>query len=39
MKEFLEKLKNKQDLTFDESKTAFKILMEGNNLIVPDDPI
>ena len=29
MKEFLEKLKNKQDLTFDESKTAFKILMEG----------
>ena len=29
MKEFLEKLKNKQDLTFDESKTVFKILMEG----------
>ena len=32
MKDFLEKLKNKQDLTFDESKTAFKILMEGKAL-------
>ena len=30
MKEFLKKLKNKQDLSFDESKTAFEILMEGN---------
>ena len=29
MKKFLEKLKNKQDLTFEESKTAFEILMEG----------
>ena len=30
MKDFLEKLKKKQDLTFDESKKAFQILMEGN---------
>ena len=29
MREFLEKLKNKQDLSFDESKAAFEILMEG----------
>ena len=29
MKEFLEKLKNKQDLTFAESKAAFEILMQG----------
>ena len=29
MKKFLEKLKNKQDLSFDESKSAFEILMEG----------
>ena len=29
MKKFLEKLKNKQDLSFIESKAAFKILMEG----------
>ena len=29
MKEFLEKLKNKEDLSFNESKTAFEILMEG----------
>ena len=29
MKKFLEKLKNKQNLSFDESKAAFKILMEG----------
>ena len=29
MKKFLEKLKNKQDLSFHESKAAFKILMEG----------
>jgi anthranilate phosphoribosyltransferase len=29
MKRFLEKLKNKQDLSFDESKTAFEILMQG----------
>ena len=28
MKEFLEKLKKKQNLSFDESKAAFKILME-----------
>ena len=29
MKTFLEKLSNKQDLTFDESKVAFEILMNG----------
>jgi len=29
MKKFLEKLKNKQDLSFGESKAAFEILMEG----------
>ena len=29
MKEFLEKLKKKQDLSFDESKAAFEILMDG----------
>ena len=29
MKEFLEKLKKKQDLSFDESKAAFEILMQG----------
>ena len=29
MKEFLEKLKKKQDLTFEESKSAFNILMNG----------
>jgi len=29
MKKFLEKLKNRQDLTFDESKAAFEILMRG----------
>jgi len=29
MKKFLEKLKNKQDLSFDESKVAFEILMQG----------
>ena len=32
MKEFLEKLKRKQDLSFDESKAAFEILMEGKAL-------
>ena len=30
MKQFLDKLKNKQDLTFDESKSAFEVLMTGN---------
>ena len=30
MKEYLDKLKDKQDLSFDESKAAFEILMEGN---------
>ena len=30
MKVFLEKLDNKQDLTFEESKAAFEILMNGN---------
>jgi len=29
MKKFLEKLKNNQDLSFNESKAAFEILMEG----------
>ncbi|MDA8538017.1 anthranilate phosphoribosyltransferase [Candidatus Pelagibacter bacterium] len=29
MEKILKKLKNKQDLTFDESKAAFKILMDG----------
>jgi len=29
MKKFLEKLKNKQDLSFDESKAAFEMLMQG----------
>ena len=29
MKEFIEKIKNKEDLSFDESKAAFEILMEG----------
>ena len=29
MKTFLKKLSNKQDLTFEESKTAFEILMNG----------
>ena len=29
MKQFLEKLKNKEDLTFEESKSAFNILMNG----------
>ena len=29
MKKILEKLMNKQDLSFEESKAAFEILMEG----------
>tara|TARA_B100000963_G_scaffold300172_1_gene272432 strand:+ start:92 stop:1084 length:993 start_codon:yes stop_codon:yes gene_type:complete len=29
MKQFIEKIKNKQNLTFDESKAAFELLMEG----------
>jgi len=29
MKIFIDKLKNKQDLSFDESKNAFEILMDG----------
>ena len=29
MQKFLEKLKNKQDLSFNESKAAFEILMDG----------
>ena len=32
MKQILEKLKNKQDLTFEESKTAFEILRSFNFL-------
>ena len=30
MKHFLEKLKKKQDLSFEESKSAFNILMNGD---------
>ncbi len=30
MEKYLEKLRNKKNLSFDESKKAFKILMEGN---------
>jgi len=30
MKEYLEKLGNKENLSFDESKAAFEIIMEGN---------
>ena len=30
MKEFLEKIKQKQNLTFEESKSVFNILMSGN---------
>jgi len=29
MNQFIEKIKNKQDLTFEESKAAFELLMEG----------
>ncbi len=29
MRQFIEKIKNKQDLTFEESKAAFELLMEG----------
>jgi len=29
MKQFIEKIKNKENLTFDESKTAFELLMDG----------
>ena len=29
MKIFIERIKNKQDLTFEESKAAFELLMEG----------
>ena len=29
MKHFIEKIKNKEDLSFEESKAAFKLLMEG----------
>ena len=29
MEKYLEKLKNKEDLSFNESKAAFEILMEG----------
>ena len=29
MKKFLEKLKKKEDLSFEESKSAFNILMNG----------
>jgi len=31
MKKFIEKLKNKQDLSFNESKAAFEILMQGKS--------
>ena len=29
MKQFIEKIRKKVNLTFDESKTAFELLMEG----------
>ena len=29
MKQYIEKIKEKQNLTFEESKTAFEVLMEG----------
>ena len=29
MKQFIEKIKNKENLTFDESKAAFELLMDG----------
>ena len=29
MKQYIDKIKNKQNLSFDESKAAFEILMEG----------
>ena len=29
MKQFIDKIKNKEDLSFEESKTAFELLMEG----------
>ena len=29
MKKFIEKIKNKENLSFDESKTAFELLMDG----------
>ena len=29
MKRFIEKINNKEDLSFEESKAAFKLLMEG----------
>tara|TARA_Y100000591_G_scaffold179078_1_gene154595 strand:+ start:1517 stop:2509 length:993 start_codon:yes stop_codon:yes gene_type:complete len=30
MKQYIDRLKNKKNLTFEESKTAFELLMEGN---------
>ena len=29
MKQFIEKIRKKENLTFDESKSAFELLMEG----------
>ena len=29
MKQFIDKIRNKEDLSFEESKTAFELLMEG----------
>ena len=29
MKQFIEKIKNKENLSFDESKAAFELLMDG----------
>ena len=39
MKEFLSKLKNNENLSFGESKSAFEIIMEGKNgtIIAPKD--
>jgi len=38
MKEFLSKLKSKQNLSFEESKAAFEILMNGDASEAIKDP-
>ena len=38
MKTFLEKLSNKQNLTFEESKAAFEIIMNGKASDIQDHP-
>ena len=46
MKIFIDKLKNKQDLSFNESKNAFEILMDGKasaveilSVFIPSPPV